>query len=139
MAHTKAGGAAKRTVNVAGKRLGIKKFGGEFVKPGNIIVRQIGSKFHPGVNTMMGKDFTIFSTAAGVVNFRNMSGFKRTQSYVEVLAAEAAVSTKQAVKATKTEEVEVVAEAKETTETKSEPKAKTTKKPAAKKSVKASK
>lgn len=85
MAHTKAGGAAKRTVDVVGKRLGVKKFGGEFVRPGNIIIRQHGSHFHPGLNTMFGKDYTIFSKAEGYVNFRQMTGHKRGQKYVDVV------------------------------------------------------
>lgn len=84
MAHTKATGGAKRNVNVAGKRLGIKKFAGEYVKPGNIIVRQHGTKFYPGVNTEMGKDFTIFAVSEGFVNFRQMTGYKRTQKWVDV-------------------------------------------------------
>ncbi len=88
MAHTKAGGAAKRTVDVAGKRLGVKKFGGEFVIPGNIIVRQRGTKFYPGKNTMMGRDHTIFSVAEGKVNFKRLTGHKRNQHEVEVLTEE---------------------------------------------------
>lgn len=85
MAHTKAQGAANRIVNVAGKRLGIKKSAGQQVIPGNIIVRQKGSVFHPGVNTKMGKDFTIFATSSGTVNFRKMTGSHRDQKYVDVL------------------------------------------------------
>lgn len=85
MAHTKSGGAAKRTVNIAGKRLGVKKFGGEHVIPGNIILRQRGSTFHPGEGTMMGKDFTIFATEEGFVDFRKMTGYKRGQKLVDVL------------------------------------------------------
>ncbi len=70
MAHKKAGGAsAKQGGNVAGKRRGIKAFGGEVVKPGQIIVRQIGQKYLPGENVAMGKDFTIFSKIAGIVEF----------------------------------------------------------------------
>lgn len=84
MAHTKAQGAANRTVNVAGKRLGVKRGAGSAVKSGTIIVRQKGSKFHPGLNTKMGRDFTIYSTENGVVAFRNMSGAHRGQKYVDV-------------------------------------------------------
>ncbi len=84
MAHTKAQGAANRTVNVAGKRLGIKRFAGQKVSNGTIIVRQKGTKFHPGINTKMGRDFTIFSTIAGFVSFRNMTGPHRGQKYVDV-------------------------------------------------------
>lgn len=84
MAHTASTGSAKRTVDVAGKRLGIKRFGGEHVNAGEIIVRQRGSKFYPGLNTSVGRDFTIFATGAGFVSFRRMSGYKRNQKYVDV-------------------------------------------------------
>jgi len=70
MAHKKAGGAAARQGgNVIGKRLGIKIFGGDVVKPGQIIVRQRGRKFIPGENVGMGRDFTVFSKIDGVVEF----------------------------------------------------------------------
>ena len=126
MSHTKAGGAAKRTVDVAGKRLGIKRFGGEFVKSGNIIVRQHGTKFHPGVNTMLGRDHTIFAVADGVVSFRQMTGYKRSQKLVDVRPV---VETP---KATATKAEVVAAEV----EVEKAPKAKAVKKPAAKKATK---
>lgn len=70
MAHTKAGGSkAGQGSNVAGKRLGIKIFGGQPVKPGQIIVRQRGRTFIPGENTGMGKDYTIYSLISGKVQF----------------------------------------------------------------------
>ena len=70
MAHKKAGGAkARQQGNVAGKRLGIKVYGGSLVKPGQIIVRQRGKEFLPGNNVKMGKDFTIFSLINGMVKF----------------------------------------------------------------------
>jgi len=70
MAHKKAGGAqARQGGNVRGKRLGVKVFGGQNVKPGQIIVRQRGRKFIPGNNVDMGKDFTIFSKVNGIVEF----------------------------------------------------------------------
>jgi len=70
MAHKKAGGAkARQGGNVAGKRLGVKVFGGGIVKPGQIIVRQRGQTFLPGANVGMGKDFTIFSKILGIVEF----------------------------------------------------------------------
>lgn len=84
MAHTKQQGAANRHVKRPGKRLGLKKFGGELVKSGNIIVRQKGSKFHEGKNTDMGKDFTIYATEAGIVNFKEMTGSHRGQKRIEV-------------------------------------------------------
>lgn len=87
MAHTKATGTANRTVDVQGKRLGVKKFGGEFVIPGNIIIRQRGTLFHPGRNVMIGRDHTIFATVEGVVSFRRMTGYKRAKKWVDVLPA----------------------------------------------------
>ena len=69
MAHKKAGGSSRNGRDSAGRRLGIKKYGGEEVIPGNIIVRQRGTKFHPGDNVGMGKDHTIFSKVEGRVTF----------------------------------------------------------------------
>ncbi len=70
MAHKKAGGSqARQGGNVAGKRLGVKVFGGQLVKPGQIIIRQRGRRFIPGDNVAMGKDFTIFSKIDGFVEF----------------------------------------------------------------------
>lgn len=94
MAHTKAQGAANRTVNIVGKRLGIKKYAGQVVRSGNILVRQKGTKFHPGVNTKMGKDFTIFATTEGIVRFRNMTGALRAQKYIDVVVGEVKKTTK---------------------------------------------
>lgn len=86
MAHTKSQGAASRIVNTAGKRLGVKKFGGEVVTAGNIIIRQRGTKFHAGDNVSMGRDHTLFATADGVVEYRNLTGFKRTRKQVNVIS-----------------------------------------------------
>ncbi|MGQ9819750.1 MAG: 50S ribosomal protein L27 [Candidatus Kapaibacteriales bacterium] len=69
MAHKKGGGSSKNGRDSAGQRRGVKKFGGEFVKAGNIIVRQLGTKFHPGKNVGLGKDYTIFSLIDGYVKF----------------------------------------------------------------------
>jgi len=69
MAHKKGAGSSRNGRDSHAKRLGVKKFGGEFVIPGNIIVRQRGTKFHPGDNVDIGKDHTIFATAAGYVGF----------------------------------------------------------------------
>jgi large subunit ribosomal protein L27 len=85
MAHTKQQGAANRHIRRPGKRLGVKKFGSEFVKSGNIIIRQKGTKTHSGKNTDIGKDFTIFATADGILNFKKMTGQHRGQSIVEVI------------------------------------------------------
>ncbi|MDX1491817.1 MAG: 50S ribosomal protein L27 [Pseudohongiellaceae bacterium] len=69
MAHKKAGGSTNNGRDSQSKRLGVKKFGGENVVPGNIIVRQRGTHFHPGENVGLGKDHTIFATSAGTVKF----------------------------------------------------------------------
>jgi len=74
MAHKKAGGSSRNGRDSAGRRLGVKKYGGEAVIPGNIIVRQRGTKFHPGENVGMGKDHTIFATAEGQVTFNKRAG-----------------------------------------------------------------
>ena len=69
MAHKKAGGSSRNGRDSAGRRLGVKKFGGEIVVPGNIIVRQRGTTFHPGNNVGMGRDHTIFALTEGRVVF----------------------------------------------------------------------
>ncbi|MEL0072391.1 MAG: 50S ribosomal protein L27 [Rhodobiaceae bacterium] len=69
MAHKKAGGSSRNGRDSEGRRLGVKKFGGEHVIPGNIIVRQRGTKWHPGDNVGIGKDHTIFATVEGNVQF----------------------------------------------------------------------
>ena len=74
MAHKKAGGSSRNGRDSIGKRLGIKKFGGEHVQAGNILVRQRGTKWHPGDNVGIGRDYTIFATAEGKVSFRR--GYK---------------------------------------------------------------
>lgn len=74
MAHTKAGGKTKQKPRRPGKRLGLKIFGGQEVKPGEIIVRQRGTKFHPGLGVDMGKDFTIFAIKKGKVVFKQKQG-----------------------------------------------------------------
>ncbi len=81
MAHKKAGGSSRNGRDSAGKRLGVKKFGGETVIPGNILVRQRGTKFHPGTGVDMGLDHTIFATVQGKVLFREKTG-KMTVSVV---------------------------------------------------------
>ena len=69
MAHKKAGGSSRNGRDSEGRRLGVKKFGGQDVIPGNIILRQRGTKWHPGTNVGIGKDHTIFATAEGKVAF----------------------------------------------------------------------
>jgi large subunit ribosomal protein L27 len=73
MAHKKAGGSSRNGRDTAGRRLGVKKFGGEEVIPGNIIIRQRGTKWHPGTNVGMGKDHTIFALIDGRVKFQRKS------------------------------------------------------------------
>ena len=81
MAHKKAGGSSRNGRDTAGRRLGIKKFGGESVVPGNIIVRQRGTKWRPGENVGLGKDHTIFALTEGRVAFTRKTGGR---SYVSV-------------------------------------------------------
>ena len=81
MAHKKAGGSSRNGRDTAGRRLGVKKFGGEHVLAGNIIIRQRGTKYHPGDNVGMGKDHTIFSLVEGKVKFSKKNAGK---TFVEV-------------------------------------------------------
>ena len=74
MAHKKAGGSSRNGRDTAGRRLGVKKFGGEVVIPGNIILRQRGTKYHPGANVGIGKDHTIFAVMKGKVKFHKKAG-----------------------------------------------------------------
>jgi large subunit ribosomal protein L27 len=76
MAHTKSGAKAKQKTTRAGKRLGIKRGQSQEVAPGNIIIRQRGSQFHPGQGVKMGKDYTIFAVTSGTVNFLKRRGKK---------------------------------------------------------------
>jgi large subunit ribosomal protein L27 len=82
MAHKKAGGSSRNGRDSIGRRLGVKKYGGEQVIPGNIIVRQRGTKFHPGDNVGMGKDHTIFAKVEGQVVFRSKRGDRTFVSVV---------------------------------------------------------
>ncbi|RST64009.1 50S ribosomal protein L27 [Candidatus Aquarickettsia rohweri] len=82
MATKKAGGSSKNGRDSHSKRLGVKKFGGESVIPGNIIVRQRGTKFYPGNNVGIGRDHTIFTLIDGKVNF---SSGKKNRTYISVI------------------------------------------------------
>ena len=86
MAHKKAGGSSRNGRDSQGQRRGVKKFGGEFVKAGNILVRQVGSKFHPGENVGMGKDFTLFALTNGHVKFLKKGPQKRR--YISIVPVE---------------------------------------------------
>lgn len=85
MAHKKAGGSTRNGRDSQSKRLGVKRFGGQVVKAGNILIRQRGTKVHPGVNVGLGKDHTIFATVDGVVLFETKGPNKR--KIVSVVAA----------------------------------------------------
>lgn len=85
MAHKKAGGSTRNGRDSESKRLGVKKYGGEPVISGNIIVRQRGTKFHPGPNVGCGRDHTLFATADGLVKFETRGRLKR--KYVSVTPA----------------------------------------------------
>jgi len=85
MAHKKAGGSSRNGRDSEAKRLGVKRYAGQQVLAGNIIVRQRGSTFHPGVNVGMGKDYTLFAKAQGVVKFE-IKGPRR-RKYISVLPA----------------------------------------------------
>lgn len=80
MAHTKAQGSVKGNRDSIAKRLGVKLFGGQKALPGNILVRQKGTKFYPGNNVSMGKDYTLFAIKEGLVQFRQLRGKK----YIDV-------------------------------------------------------
>jgi large subunit ribosomal protein L27 len=83
MAHKKAGGSSKNGRDSNAQRRGVKRYGGETVKAGNIIVRQLGTQFHPGENVGMGKDYTLFAKINGTVAYERMG---RTRKKVSVYA-----------------------------------------------------
>ncbi len=84
MAHKKAGGSTRNGRDSESKRLGVKKFGGEAVLAGNILVRQRGTRFHPGINVGCGKDHTLFAKADGVVSFAVRGRGKR--KFIDIVA-----------------------------------------------------
>jgi large subunit ribosomal protein L27 len=84
MAHKKAGGSAKNGRDSAGQRYGVKKYSGQKVRAGNILVRQMGTKVHPGVNVGVGKDYTLFAKIDGIVTYKRMD---RSRKQVSVYAA----------------------------------------------------
>ena len=83
MAHKKAGGSSRNGRDTAGRRLGVKKYGGEAVSAGNIIIRQRGTKYHPGSNVGIGKDHTLFALIEGRVKFEK-KGTGKTFVNVEI-------------------------------------------------------
>ncbi len=84
MAHKKAGGSSKNGRDSQGQRRGVKRYGGQFVKAGNILVRQLGTRIHPGANVGVGKDYTLFAKIDGIVKFERKG---RTGKKVSVYAA----------------------------------------------------
>lgn len=84
MAHKKAGGSAKNGRDSAGQRYGVKKYAGQKVRAGNILVRQMGTKVHPGVNVGVGKDYTLFAKIDGIVTYERMD---RSRKQVSVYTA----------------------------------------------------
>lgn len=88
MAHKKAGGSTRNGRDSESKRLGVKRFGGQFVLAGNILVRQRGTKFHAGENVGIGKDHTLFAKADGVVVFQQKG--ERNRKYISIQPVEAA-------------------------------------------------
>ncbi len=91
MAHKKAGGSSRNGRDSAGKRLGVKKYGGEHVIPGNILIRQRGTKWHPGTGVGLGKDYTIFAKIEGNVEFKTRRNGK---VYISVAPMASAASEK---------------------------------------------
>ncbi len=87
MAHKKGVGSSRNGRDSQSKRLGVKKFGGEFVKAGNILMKQNGTKFHPGFNVGIGSDHTLYAKISGIVSFEQKSKTRRQISvYPEVQA-----------------------------------------------------
>jgi large subunit ribosomal protein L27 len=86
MAHKKAGGSSRNGRDSAGRRLGVKRFGGQEVLAGNILVRQRGTKFHPGANVGLGKDHTLFATCSGRVAFATK---RQGRTFVSIMPADA--------------------------------------------------
>ena len=92
MAHKKAAGSSRNGRDSQGQRRGVKRFGGELVKAGNILVRQVGSTFHAGTNVGTGKDYTLFSKVLGHVQFSQKGNGKHKRKYISVVPLDEAVS-----------------------------------------------
>ena len=87
MAHKKAGGSSRNGRDSAGQRRGVKKYGGQIVRAGNILVRQLGTKIHPGTNVGLGRDYTLFAKVDGIVAYEK---FSRKRKRVSVYPIESA-------------------------------------------------
>ena len=92
MAHKKAAGSSRNGRDSQGQRRGVKKFGGELVNPGKILVRQVGSTFHAGTNVGTGRDYTLFSKVLGHVKFSQKGNGKHKRKYISVVPLDEAVS-----------------------------------------------
>jgi large subunit ribosomal protein L27 len=86
MAHKKAGGSSRNGRDSNGQRRGVKRFGGQWVSAGNVLVRQLGTKLHPGNNVGMGKDYTLFAKIDGIVKFERMGRSRKKVSVYSVSA-----------------------------------------------------
>lgn len=84
MAHKKAGGSSRNGRDSAGQRRGVKRFGGQFVRAGNILVRQLGTKIHPGLNVGLGKDYTLFALVDGTVKFEHYTRNRKAKVRVSI-------------------------------------------------------
>lgn len=91
MAHKKAGGSSRNGRDSAGQRRGVKRFGGQVVRSGNILVRQLGTKIHPGTNVGLGRDYTLFAKVDGVVKYEDFGKDRKRVSVYPVEAAPVAV------------------------------------------------
>jgi len=89
MAHKKAGGSSRNGRDSAGQRRGVKRFGGQVVKAGNILVRQLGTKFHPGENVGLGRDYTLFALVDGAVVFEKYTRNRKVKTRIHVVPAAA--------------------------------------------------
>ncbi len=88
MAHKKAGGSSRNGRDSAGQRRGVKRFAGQVVKAGNILVRQLGTKIHPGTNVGLGRDYTLFAKVDGVVKYEDFGQNRKRVSVYPVEAAQ---------------------------------------------------
>ncbi|ADH85856.1 50S ribosomal protein L27 [Desulfurivibrio alkaliphilus] len=87
MAHKKAGGSSKNGRDSNAQRRGVKRFGGQVVKAGNILVRQLGTKIHPGTNVGVGRDYTLFAKVDGVVTYEDFRRNGRSRKRVSIYPA----------------------------------------------------
>ncbi len=84
MAHKKAGGSSKNGRDSAGQRRGVKRYGGQVVSAGSILVRQLGTRIHPGLNVGLGRDYTLYAKVTGRVNYEEKGGGKKVVSVIPI-------------------------------------------------------